>query len=84
MKNPWFHAMPNKEYFRLCLMETSLYSVDFACASITCRSMKPSLACHTLLACWALPTPGSGCRSPDYTILDGDATKFSCTNVTQT
>ena len=78
MKNPWFHATPNKEYFRLRLMETSLYSVDFACASITCRSMKMWHACPGLL------TPGTGCRSPDYTILDGDATKFSCTDVTQT
>ena len=78
MKNPLFHATPNKEYFRLRLMETSLYSVDFACAS-------NHLSFHENVARMPeLPTPSTCCRLSKYTILDGDATKFSCTDVTQT
>ena len=66
-------------------METSLYSVDLACASnhLVCHrysSRVPQVARAPWIAQpwhW-LPTP------PEHTTLDGDTTYISCTNVTQT
>ena len=59
-------------------METSLYSVDFACAFNHLvwhehSSHVPQVAC----------VPGVA-DPPEYNILDGHTTNISCTDVTQT
>ena len=66
-------------------METSLYSVDFACSSNHLMwheysSHEPQVARVPGEAdFWHwLPTPAPP-PFPEYTILDGDATKISCT-----